>query len=57
MWIVSVGITFPDPAITAVLEAFGRAGVPLYVVYRPDGSTEVLPQVPTPGIVIDAVDS
>ncbi|MEM9303789.1 MAG: protein-disulfide reductase DsbD domain-containing protein [Pseudomonadota bacterium] len=49
--------TTRDPAITAVLEAFGRAGVPLYIVYRPDGSTEVLPQVLTPGIVIDAITS
>jgi thiol:disulfide interchange protein len=43
-----------DPAITKALAAFGRAGVPLYVVYnaRP-GATEpvVLPQLLTAGIV------
>jgi thiol:disulfide interchange protein/DsbC/DsbD-like thiol-disulfide interchange protein len=46
-----------DPAITHALAAFGRAGVPLYVVYnsRP-GTTEplVLPQLLTPSIVQSA---
>jgi thiol:disulfide interchange protein len=46
-----------DPAITHALAAFGRAGVPLYVVYnsRP-GSTEplVLPQILTAGVVQSA---
>jgi thiol:disulfide interchange protein len=43
-----------DPAITKALAAFGRAGVPLYVVYNPrPGATEpvVLPQLLTAGIV------
>ncbi len=43
-----------DPAITKALAAFGRAGVPLYVVYNPrPGVTEpvVLPQLLTAGIV------
>jgi thiol:disulfide interchange protein len=40
-----------DAAITRYLESFGVSGVPLVVVYRADGSTEVLPQVLTPGIV------
>ena len=43
-----------DPAITKALAAFGRAGVPLYVVYNPKpGVTEpvVLPQLLTAGIV------
>ena len=43
-----------DPVITQALAAFGRAGVPLYVVYnaRP-GSSEpvILPQLLTAGIV------
>jgi thiol:disulfide interchange protein DsbD len=46
-----------DPAITKALAAFGRAGVPLYLVYngRP-GSTEpeVLPQLLTAGVVQSA---
>ena len=43
-----------DPAITQALAAFGRAGVPLYVVYNSKpGSSEpvVLPQLLTAGIV------
>src|ERR1700742_3206095 len=43
-----------DPAITKALAAFGRAGVPLYVVYNPrPGAAEpvVLPQLLTAGIV------
>jgi thiol:disulfide interchange protein/DsbC/DsbD-like thiol-disulfide interchange protein len=50
-----------DPAITKALSAFGRAGVPLYVVYNAKpGSSEplVLPQLLTANIVHDAfVDS
>src|SRR5216684_5136850 len=50
-----------DPAITKALSAFGRAGVPLYVVYNAKpGSSEplVLPQLLTAAIVHDAfVDS
>jgi thiol:disulfide interchange protein len=43
-----------NPAITKALAEFGRAGVPLYVVYNSQpGSTTpvVLPQLLTPGIV------
>jgi thiol:disulfide interchange protein len=46
-----------DPAITKALSVFGRAGVPLYVVYNAQpGSSEplVLPQLLTPTIVHDA---
>jgi thiol:disulfide interchange protein len=46
-----------DPAITKALAAFGRAGVPLYVVYNPKpGATEplVLPQLLTASIVQSA---
>jgi thiol:disulfide interchange protein/DsbC/DsbD-like thiol-disulfide interchange protein len=46
-----------DPAITQALSAFGRAGVPLYVVYNSKrGSTEplVLPQILTAGVVQSA---
>jgi thiol:disulfide interchange protein/DsbC/DsbD-like thiol-disulfide interchange protein len=50
-----------DPAITKALSDFGRAGVPLYVVYNAKpGSSEplVLPQLLTAAIVHDAfVDS
>jgi thiol:disulfide interchange protein/DsbC/DsbD-like thiol-disulfide interchange protein len=46
-----------DPAITQALAAFGRAGVPLYVVYNAKpGSSEpiVLPQLLTASVVRDA---
>jgi thiol:disulfide interchange protein DsbD len=46
-----------DPAITQALAAFGRAGVPLYVVYNstPGSSTPVvLPQLLTAGVVQSA---
>jgi thiol:disulfide interchange protein DsbD len=46
-----------DPAITKALAAFGRAGVPLYVVYNAKrGSSEplVLPQLLTAGVVENA---
>ncbi|MEM8868180.1 MAG: thioredoxin family protein, partial [Verrucomicrobiota bacterium] len=45
-----------DAAITEELEAFGRAGVPLYVIYDPDGGTTVLPQSLTNGIVRKALE-
>jgi thiol:disulfide interchange protein DsbD len=49
--------TSRDPSITKVLQAFGREGVPLYVVYPVGQGTEpmVLPQFLTPGIVLDAL--
>jgi thiol:disulfide interchange protein DsbD len=46
-----------DPAITRALAAFGRAGVPLYLVYngkRGGAEAEVLPQILTAGIVAEA---
>ena len=49
--------TTRDPGITSALAAFGRAGVPLYVVYNSKpGSTEpkVLPQLLTASVVQDA---
>ncbi|MEN8719854.1 MAG: thioredoxin family protein [Oceanococcaceae bacterium] len=47
--------TRQDPAITAGLAAFDRNGVPLYLLYHPDGEVEVLPQLLTPGIVRKAL--
>lgn len=44
-----------DERITKVLEHFGRSGVPLYVVYEPDGSTEILPELLTQEIVLKAI--
>ncbi len=48
--------TRQDPAITEFLRAHGRDGVPFYQFYPAGGSTPVeLPQVLTPGIVLDAI--
>ena len=48
--------TREDPAITQALSALDRSGVPVYALYKPGESTpELLPQVLTPGIVLDAI--
>ncbi|MGC9159529.1 MAG: protein-disulfide reductase DsbD family protein, partial [Terracidiphilus sp.] len=45
-----------DPAITAALTALGRSGVPAYALYAPgQARPRLLPEVLTPGIVIDAL--
>ena len=49
--------TNADPTITTVLERFGRSGVPLYVYFPVNGDPVVLPQILTPGIVVDAIDA
>ncbi|WP_203594565.1 protein-disulfide reductase DsbD family protein [Wenzhouxiangella limi] len=47
-----------DPLITEYLARFERNGVPLYVVYpRNGGQPQVLPQVLTPGLVVQALES
>jgi thiol:disulfide interchange protein len=48
--------TSGDEGITALLRGFGRAGVPCYVVYPPDGQPIVLPEVITRDIVLHALD-
>jgi len=47
-----------DPAITRYLGQYGRSGVPLYVLYPADpaAAPEVLPQLLTEGIVLDALN-
>ncbi|MCZ6776224.1 MAG: protein-disulfide reductase DsbD family protein [Ignavibacteria bacterium] len=47
-----------NPDITRLLAKFGRAGVPLYVIFPAGRPTEpiVLPEVITTGMVIDAID-
>ncbi len=47
--------TKKDDAITKALAAFQRSSVPLYVLYPKQGEPEVLPEVITPGIVMDAL--
>lgn len=43
--------TVRDPVITAALERFGAAGVPLYVYYGPGAEPEILPQTLSKGII------
>ncbi len=46
-----------NPDIEDAIAAFGRGGMPVYVVYPADGSApRVLPQILTPAIVIDALN-
>jgi thiol:disulfide interchange protein len=47
--------THSDPDITAELKKFGRSGVPMYVLYKADGTTEVLPEVITPQMVLKTI--
>lgn len=44
-----------DPAITALLAANHRAGVPLYIYYRPGEAPEILPQILSPNLVIHTI--
>jgi thiol:disulfide interchange protein/DsbC/DsbD-like thiol-disulfide interchange protein len=50
--------TLKDDAITAELQKFDRAGVPLVLVYPKNSASppEVLPALLTPGIVLDALN-
>jgi len=53
---LSADWTRRDPVITEALESFGRSGVPMYVLYTPDGETALLPQSLTNGVIRDAVE-
>ena len=45
-----------DPEITAAIHALGRDGVPVYVLYAPNAGPVLLPQILTPGRIIDALN-
>lgn len=51
--------TRKDPRISALLAEHGRSGVPLYLYYPPGRSSapELLPQLLTPGLVLQALDA
>jgi len=51
--------TLPVPAIKEDLKRFGRAGVPMYLVYSPNepDDPKVLPELLTPQIVLDALEA
>jgi len=50
--------TNADPEISALLEEFGRSGVPLYLMYpaSPSAAPEVLPQILTQDIVLASME-
>jgi thiol:disulfide interchange protein len=50
--------TGKDPAIAEELRRHGRAGVPLVLVYAPntDAPPQILPEILTPGIVLNALE-
>ncbi len=49
--------TDSDPRVERALAGFGRASVPLYVLYPAGGAAAVLlPELLTPRIVLDALD-
>ncbi len=55
--LVKADWTRSDPVITAALDEFNRAGVPLYVLYPGQGGEpEILPEILSPGIVLDALE-
>lgn len=51
--------TKQDEVIAAELRKFGRNSVPLYILYDsdPKSSPQILPQVLTPGVVLESLDS
>lgn len=51
--------TNSDPKITAVLQEYGRSGVPLYLYFAPNstGKAQVLPQILTKDLVIEALQT
>ncbi len=50
-------LTNPDPKISKLLEEYGRSGVPLYLWFpaKRAGKADILPQLLTPSVVIDAI--
>jgi thiol:disulfide interchange protein len=48
--------TDEDPVIERWIAKTGRAGIPLYVVYLPDGSDDILPEVTNTDRLMAALD-
>jgi thiol:disulfide interchange protein DsbD len=48
--------TNEDPEITAILEEFNRPSVPLYLYYPSQGEAEILPQILTPGTLVEVFE-
>jgi thiol:disulfide interchange protein/DsbC/DsbD-like thiol-disulfide interchange protein len=49
--------TNADPAITKILQQFGRPGVPFYVLYSAGKSPITFPELLTKGIVLDKLET
>jgi len=49
--------TLPDERIERAVAGYGRSGVPLYVVHRGSADPEILPEILTTRIVLDALIS
>jgi len=49
--------TSEDSVITQALADLGRSGVPTYAIFQPEKDPILLPEVITPGIVINALDN
>jgi thiol:disulfide interchange protein len=47
--------TSRNPEITALLQQYGRSGVPLYLLYGGKGDPVILPQILTASTVLDAL--
>jgi thiol:disulfide interchange protein len=47
--------TSRNPEITALLQQYGRSGVPLYLLYGGKGDPVILPQLLTASTVLDAL--
>jgi thiol:disulfide interchange protein DsbD len=45
-----------DETIAAALAEHGRAGVPLYIYYPPDGAPRVLPQILSEALMLETVE-
>ncbi|PJD97336.1 MAG: hypothetical protein CK425_03515 [Parachlamydia sp.] len=54
---MSADWTSNDEEITKALRQFGRNGVPLYLLYNGKESPEILPQVLTPDVVIEHLET
>lgn len=52
---IKVDYTDKDDEITAFIQSFDRAGVPLYVIYPGTGDPILLPEIIQTGIVLDAL--
>ncbi|MCB1149712.1 MAG: thioredoxin family protein, partial [Chlamydiia bacterium] len=46
-----------DPEITAELKKFGRSGVPLYLLYGKEEEPTILPQMLSPDLVVEYIDT